>query len=261
MSIGERLLGALSYSPGASPAHILGPEPSVETGLRRLTAAFADLDVQARGRSVLDFGCGAGFQSVAFARAGAARVVGIDSNPRTLKGARKLIARYGVSDRVTVREALTPEDAAAYDIVFSQNGMEHFADPLGALRAMAGAVAPRGRIFVTFGPPWFAPRGSHMHFFTPLPWVNLLFPERTVMSVRARYRDDGARRYEEVESGLNRMSVRRFEATVAQAGLAFATRRYRCVKGLEPLGHVPLLRELFVNEISVELALRAQAGA
>ena len=141
-----------------------------------------------------------------------------------------------------------------FDVILSSFTVEHFADPAGVLAEMRAALAPGGRLLVTFGPPWLAPSGSHMHFFTPVPWVHLLFAERTVMAVRARYRADGARRYEEVESGLNRMTVGRFERLAASAGLRMERRRYDCVKGIRVLGRAPLLRELFINNVACVLA-------
>ena len=73
------------------------------------------------------------------------------------------------------------------------------------------------------------------------------------MAVRRRYRDDGARRYEEVESGLNKMTVGRFERIVASSRLEVDFKRYRCVKNVNFLGAVPLVREFFVNSVSVIL--------
>ena len=74
------------------------------------------------------------------------------------------------------------------------------------------------------------------------------------MAVRSRYRDDGATRYEDVESGLNRMTVARFERTVAASGLTVHLRRCECVKRLDALSRLPLIRELFVNRISCVLS-------
>lgn len=106
---------------------------------------------------------------------------------------------------------------------------------------------------ITFGCPWFSPYGSHMHFFCKLPWVNLIFPERTVMRVRSLYRNDGAMRYEDVESGLNKMSVAKFERIIANAGMRVLFRRYTGVKGYDFLTRLPVLRELFVNRIDCAL--------
>jgi SAM-dependent methyltransferase len=253
MKIGERVLLALSRPPSAGEADD-GHGASPDGALDNLRRRFPDLRDLVRGRRVLDFGCGDGMQSAALAREGAALVVGVDTNARTLARARDRAARLGLEPgRVRFHERLPAELAGSFDVVVSQDAMEHFGDPAGVLREMRAALAPGGRLLVTFGPPWYAPSGSHMHFFTPVPWVNLLFSERTVMAVRARYRQDGARRYEEVESGLNRMSLARFERIVEQSGLRMARRRYECVKGLDFLRHPPLLRELFVNNVSCVL--------
>lgn len=261
MRIGERVLLALSRAPEAEDYPGDG-HYTPETALADLRREFPDLAALVRGRRVLDFGCGSGWQVVGLAHAGAALSVGVDSNAKTLAGARALAQARGLgADRVQFHERLPGELRGRFDVVVSQNAMEHFADPAGVLREMRAALAPGGRILVTFGPPWYAPSGSHMYFFTRVPWVNLLFSERTVMAVRARFRADGARRYEEVESGLNRMGVRRFERMVAACGLRMARRRYTCVKRVQPLMHVPLLRELFINNVACILEpLPAPAG-
>ena len=106
---------------------------------------------------------------------------------------------------------------------------------------------------ITFSPPWYAPYGSHMHFFTKVPWVNLLFSEATVMAVRACYRADGARRYESVEGGLNKMSVGKFERIVSSAGLQFVYRSDDGVRGMDAVTHIPFVRELLTNRVTCTL--------
>ena len=246
-----------------------------DNALALLTRVFPDFEQEIEGKDVLDFGCGAGFQSVAMAQCGARFVLGLDTNPKTLARARELGASMGLEGRVEFVEALDrfgisvppcstqipkhrvlrqAQDAQEeFDIVISQNSMEHFPDPVAVLVEMKRALRPGGRIFVTFGPPWFAPYGSHMGFFTRVPWVNLLFPESAVMKARSRFVDDGAMRYGDVEGGLNKMTLRGFERTVAQCGLVMTRRRYDCVKGLDFLAKVPYARELFVNHVSCVL--------
>lgn len=73
------------------------------------------------------------------------------------------------------------------------------------------------------------------------------------MKVRSNFRSDGATKYEEVESGLNKMSVTKFERIVANAKLTIDFRNYSCVKGFNFLGKLPLIRELFINHISCVL--------
>ena len=174
-------------------------------------------------------------------------------NPRTLEVARQAADQSPQKSRVRFTDSLaTPADGTRerFDLVISKDSLEHFQDPELMLATMSGALNDDGKLFITFGPPWYSPYGSHMYFFTRVPWVNLLFSERTVMAVRSRYRDDGAMRYEEVESGLNRMSVGRFERIVKDSGLRMSWYRYDCVKGLDIASRVPLLRELLINHVS-----------
>ena len=138
-------------------------------------------------------------------------------------------------------------------MVFSQNSMEHFRDPEAILRTMADALAPKGEMLVTFGPPWFAPYGAHMQYFTRLPWVHLLFPERTIMAVRGRYRQDGALKYGDVEGGLNQMSVRKFRRLVNASGLRVMRLSTEPVKGQRLLSKIPFLGEMFTNHVTAVL--------
>ena len=139
-------------------------------------------------------------------------------------------------------------------MVISQNSMEHFPDPSCEIGAMKSFVRATGRIMITFSCPWYAPYGSHMHFFTRVPWVNLLFTEKTVMGVRSHFRKDGASTYEAVEGGLNKMSIAKFEKLVRVHDLKVDWHRYECVKRLDWLGRIPLLRELFINRVRAVLA-------
>jgi SAM-dependent methyltransferase len=165
------------------------------------------------------------------AEAGASQVVGVDINPRWLRIARESELRSPSDGRVAFVDRLDGNSAPPFDIVVSRDSMEHFTDPEGCLQAIRQSCRPDGFIFLTFGPPWYAPYGSHMQFFTGVPWINLLFSEATIINVRSHFRSDGARRYEEVESGLNRMSVARFERLIAGSGLVVMDKKYYCVKG------------------------------
>jgi SAM-dependent methyltransferase len=226
---------------------------SAERALDLCRRVYPEFDATVRGKRVLDFGCGAGMQAIAIARLGASEVVGLETNPSTLEQARRNATAAGVADRTRFQDRLSDDLVGRFDIVLSQNSMEHFSNPASILVDMRRAIGTHGELWITFGPPWFAPYGSHTHFFTRLPWVNLLFSEETVMSVRSRYRHDGARRYEEVESGLNRMTVAKFDRLVAGAALAVVYRKDECVKGIDLLGRIPVLRELFINHITCKL--------
>ena len=258
MWLAERIL-LLCSRPAEQPDFVARHEQwNDANALELLRRQFPNFDRLIAGKAVLDFGCGHGWQSLAMARAGARHVLGVDTNDKSLQTARELAARSGLpTDRLQFAKALGAEHAGAFDVVISQNSFEHFPDPAGTLAQVTSALRPQGRLLITFGPLWFAPYGSHLSFFTKLPWVNLLFSERTVMRVRRRFRSDGAERYEDVEGGLNRMTVARFEDLVHTSRLRVEWKRYECVKGLNALGMIPGIRELFVNVVSCTLAKAA----
>jgi SAM-dependent methyltransferase len=211
------------------------------------------------GKKVLDFGCGWGNQAVAMAKNGASEVVGIDIQWHDR--AQKLAAEHACSDRVRFVDRLQPEEIGAFDMVLSCSAMEHFADPAGVVAQMKAAVRPGGLVIISFAEPWFGPRGSHFDGFSRLPWVNLLFPESVVMSARSKFRSDGARYYEEVPGGLNRMSLAKFERIVHNSGMTVEYYRAFMTKGL-PIGRIPVLRELFGSAAACILraGLKPHAG-
>ena len=109
--------------------------------------------------------------------------------------------------------------------------MEHFPDPAAVLHQMKRLIHDNGKILITFGPPWYAPYCAHMHFFCKVPWINIWFSERTIMRVRSLYRDDGAERFVDVEKGLNKMSLKKFENVISENGLNIESINYKAVKG------------------------------
>jgi hypothetical protein len=116
---------------------------------------------------------------------------------------------------------------------------------------MKELINSSGKLIITFGPRWLAPYGSYMQFFCKIPRINIFFPESIVMGVRSLFRNDGSITYE--ESGLNKMSVHKFEKILSQCGFKIEYKKYSCVKGINFLSNIPFLRELFINRIDVML--------
>lgn len=253
-SFEERLLLFLSREPESGDYREAKDHWTPENALSQLCRVFPGFLDRVVDKEILDFGCGTGYQSVALAEVGAKHVVGLDVEPTNLEKARQLANQNGLAGKVTFLDRLNASFRARFDVVISQNSMEHFPQPIDVLREMKLVLKDDGVILITFGPPWFAPYGSHMHFFIRLPWVNVVFDEKTIMTVRSYFRKDGANRYEDVEGGLNKMTVRRFEKLTSTPDLQVEYQRYDCVKGLNFLGKLPLVRELFVNQISCVLS-------
>jgi len=242
--IGARVLLSLSRDPG-SPDYAGGTrKANLDNAVEFLCRTVPDFLQLIQDKVVLDFGCGWGWQAAAMAKKGARRVVGLDI--QDLDGARRRAEENGCAGRVVFVDRLAPEHVGTFDLVISCSSFEHFADPAGCLRDMKQAAKPGGQVVVSFAEPWYSPHGSHMNFFTRIPWVNLLFSEDSVLEARSHFRQDGARRYEDVEGGLNRMTLAKFESIIQTSGMKVEFLKCYPVKGLPGVERMPILRELLV---------------
>lgn len=236
-----RLLLALSRSPDAAD-YAGGTVRNVgDHALDFILKTVPNFTEMIRDKRVLDYGCGHGDQAIAMKRAGAASVVGYDPYPKFPQ------APPGVE--------FTPDlPHEPFDIVLSCSAFEHFAQPERELKTMSQLTA--GRLVITWAEPWYSHSGSHMNFFTRVPWVNLLFPERSVFLVRSLFRDDGADSYETCKLGgaVNRMTVARFERTIRSSGMNIEFLRHYATRGLPLVTGIPILRELLTSACTCILA-------
>jgi len=76
-----------------------------------------------------------------------------------------------------------------------------------------------GKVLAAFGPTWYHPLGGHI--YSVFPFSHLLFSERALVRWRSLYKSDGATTIE--ESGLNKMTIRRFIQLVEASPLRFAS--------------------------------------
>jgi SAM-dependent methyltransferase len=229
-----RILLALSRAPGSAD-YPGGTQRNVGDHaldfVLRTVPSFLEM---IRGKRVLDYGCGLGDQALAIKRAGAKSVVGYDPFPKFQ------LAEHGV-------EFTSEMPRGTFDVVLSCSAFEHFANPERELQTMCKLTG--GCLIITWAEPWYSHSGSHMNFFTRVPWVNLLFPEQSVILVRSLYRDDGATSYETCGLGgaVNRMTVARFERIVRASGMRIDLLRHDATRGLPLVTRVPVLRELLTS--------------
>lgn len=120
-----------------APDHFLGDYPGA---VWRSIAPVLPPDL--RGRTVLDVGCNGGFFSIQMRLRGAARVLGIDSDPRYLAQARLAAEVTGVD--VELRE-LSVYDVGSlgerFDVVLFMGVLYHLRHPLLALDLLRAHVA------------------------------------------------------------------------------------------------------------------------
>lgn len=102
----------------------------------------------ARG-TVVEVGAGIGTYTTRLLDAGAEKLLAIEPEPAC---AEALEARLGTDPRVTVVRETLPDSpalaelAGACDLVVCQNVLEHIEDDAAAVKAMAAALAPAGRM-------------------------------------------------------------------------------------------------------------------
>jgi SAM-dependent methyltransferase len=163
------------------------------------------------GKTVVDFGCGTGKEVVEIAKHGAAHVIGLDILQRHLHTAMERAEQEGVGSCCS----FSTNTSAKADVIVTTDAFEHFADPAQVLQIMSRLLKASGRILITFGPPWLHPKGGHS--FSIFPWAHLLFTEKALIRWRSDFKSDGARRFSEVEGGLNQMTVKRFRQYIGHS--------------------------------------------
>lgn len=98
---------------------------------------------------VADVGCGAGWSTIAVARAFPhAEVIGFDADEASIGDARRHAAAEGVRARFDVRDAAAIVDEGPFDLVLILEALHDMSKPIDVLRALRVALAPGGAVIV-----------------------------------------------------------------------------------------------------------------
>jgi SAM-dependent methyltransferase len=149
----------------------------------------------ARGRRVLDAGCGNGYGSLLLATAGAAQVLGVDLDEATIAAARERYAHPRVSFAVDDCEKLS-HDAGPWDLICSFENIEHLRSPESFLTQAAAQLADDGVLLVSTPdradtPPFVddRPRNEfHFHEWYRDEYERLLVPHFDEVELRVQVR-------------------------------------------------------------------------
>lgn len=244
-AVGVRLLnyasrgGTVSAFPDIATAYLKTSKLEVLFG--------SSIWTEVRGKDVLDFGCGPGTEAVEVAEHGANYVVGLDLRQKWIDTATNLAVAHGVDHKCYFGKTWDGQ----VDVILSVDSFEHFSDPAAILERMRDLLKPTGCVIVSFGPTWYHPLGGHI--FSVFPYSHLLFSESALVRWRSLYKTDGATTIE--ESGLNRMTISRFERIVARSPFKFAAFEAVPIRRLKPIANA-VTREFTTATVRCKLVPR-----
>jgi len=147
------------------------------------TDVYSEADLF-EGKRILDMGCGAGGKSLYYASKGAEKVVGVDLVEKYREESLALAEKVGLTDKfefVCASAYELPFEDQIFDTIVMNDFMEHVDKPEKALKEGLRLLAPGGKLLVNF-PPYFHPWGAHLSDAIYIPWVQLFFSEKTMIS-------------------------------------------------------------------------------
>jgi len=187
----------------------------------RLTRAtvvplFRRWNIEVRGKSLIDIGCGAGGSSHVFHEEGA-RVVGLDIDADRIHSACQRASRHNLDITFMTADVHEPPAglARAFDLAIVRDVLEHVADPRLFLARVMELLREEGLVFISF-PPYYSAFGGHQHHPRSvtrfMPWSHLL-PSWLFY----RMLPDIPEYRHEIRS-LNRLTIHRLEEIIARDG-------------------------------------------
>ena len=222
-------------------------------------------------KKVLDIGCGAGGKSLYYLSKGAQSVTGVDVVEKYKSESESLRDRLGLTgfEFVYADASEMPFNDNAFDTVIMNDAMEHVDKPIEVLNEVHRVLKPGGKLYVNF-PPYNHPFGAHLSDAIGIPWVHLLFNDKTLI---AAYKElvkdlpDGEDRIgfriatnengEEYFSYVNKMSIRRFNDILKDT--EFSCEYYKEVplrNFLAPFSKIKLFNDCFTKMVVCVLSKR-----
>ncbi len=126
-------------------------------------------DTNPEGKVVLDAGTGRGRFAIAFAKAGAKRVIAVDISPLLVKFAREEVEKVGVSDRIAVEVGDVEDlkyDDDSFDIACSMGTTIHLPNPSKGIAELKRVCKPSGLVVTNAVLAGKTKEGSYWKTFT-----------------------------------------------------------------------------------------------
>jgi len=171
-------------------------------------------NVNFKDKIIVDYGCGYGFDSLFMLQEGAKHIYCLEIEQERLDISRKLHLSHGYNnatyiDNSNISELPNKIGIGKVDIIICRDVMEHIPSPYEALNSMYEILKHGSNAYIGFSPLYKSPYGSHFSGYCKIPWIHLIFSERTVLNVfKELYKiSDTINSYQKIPgSGLNKLS-------------------------------------------------------
>lgn len=209
------------------------------------------------GQNILDIGCGHGTLCVYLAKAGAKKVVGIDTDTKRIEFARNnLSTNYPeLMDKIEFIDIdLKDLDGSdIFDYVVSKDTFEHIIDLQAMMGEIRRVLKPDGLAYIGFGPLYRDFYGDHKRTKSIIPWGHLMRSEKSIVeSLNRKRRGEGISSIYDL--GLNKLSLAEYKAIFRESGMETVFFRLNNSKHLilrifNLLAKIPFLREYFSHNL------------
>ncbi len=167
-----------------------------------------------RNKTVVDYGCGYGYDSLFAFQNGAKHVYCLEISETRLKHSEELHTSHGFGnatyiDNTNVSELPRKIKNETVDIIFSRDVIEHVSFPFDVLDSMYSIIKPEGEVYIGFSPFYKSPYGPHFRSKCKYPWIHLIFSEKTILNVFKELcgLSKSINSYQDIEgSGVNKLS-------------------------------------------------------
>jgi 2-polyprenyl-3-methyl-5-hydroxy-6-metoxy-1,4-benzoquinol methylase len=176
-----------------------------------------------REKTVVDYGCGEGYDSLLMLQAGAKHVYCLEISKSRLQKAQQLHRGEGFSNASYIDNSVVSDlrkniGNTEVDFVCCRDVMEHVPDPLAVLQSMYDVLKRGGKAYIGFSPIFKSPFGPHIRSKCRIPWIHLIFSEETIINVlKKRYNySTTVMRYLDIGgSGVNKLSFYEYRSMLS----------------------------------------------
>jgi len=138
-------------------------------------------------KTVMDFGCDTGGLCKILSRFNPEKIIGIDLSKRAIdiaidkNSAENIIYKQGFKNKIPIK-------SNSIDYIFCFDVLEHVMNINSIFSEMVRVLKPKGRIFIEWV-GWYGPFSAHIYENAPIPWVQVLFSEKTIFQGLTRIYD------------------------------------------------------------------------